>query len=336
MSTNLRTIAKDGSVIVGRSMDLNVDLHSTILVFPRGYKFQGQAPNNKTGLTWTGKYGFVGMSSLGLPSVSDGLNEKGLYCGCLYLPGFTQYQDVSGVEQNSISQVFDVANWVLSNFSSVEEVKKGFSQIKVWGTFVPQIGVVTPLHYIVHDVSGNCAVFEFVDGQLKIYDNPLGVLTNAPTFDWHMVNLRNYVNLSATQVPELNLKSGEIKALGEGTGMLGLPGDTTPPSRFVRAVAYTQAVAPAESAEKAIKLTWHIIDNFDLPFGFAREIKEGKIDSDYTQWMTVSDLKNKLYFVRYYDNPAILKINLSKLNFAGDKTQSLNTSNISWFTDIVD
>ena len=91
---------------------------------------------------------------------------------------------------------------------------------------------------------------EYVGGRLHLYNNPLGVITNSPPFDWHLNNLRNYVNLSANNVPQLKLKGINIYPTGQGSGMMGLPGDVTPPSRLVRAVAFTQAALPAPSGRR--------------------------------------------------------------------------------------
>ena len=92
-----------------------------------------------------------------------------------------------------------------------------------------------PFHYVVYDAAGASIAIEPIGGKLKIYDNPLGVMTNSPTFDWHMTNLRNYIALNPRNVPPLKIDGMTFRQFGEGSGMLGLPGDTTPPSRFVRA-----------------------------------------------------------------------------------------------------
>ena len=97
------------------------------------------------------------------------------------------------------------------------------------------IGMVVDAHFIVTDATGQSIVIEFTDGKVKIYNNPLGVLTNAPNFDWHMTNLRNYVNLSQDSIPDKKIEKLDFKPLGAGSGMIGLPGDMTPPSRFIRA-----------------------------------------------------------------------------------------------------
>jgi choloylglycine hydrolase len=127
------------------------------------------------------------------------------------------------------------------------------------------------------------------------------VITKSPTFDWHMTNLRNYVNFSMTNVPPIKLGTVVLKPFGQGTGMLGMPGDFTPPSRFVRAVAFSQSVLPSKTGHDAIIEAFHILNQFDIPKGSAREHEKdehGNVVADYTLWTSAIDLKAKQYFFR--------------------------------------
>lgn len=334
MCTCIRVKAKDNSVVIGRTMEFGIDPGSTLTVFPRKFKFQGIGPENKPGFSWESQYGFVGMSVMDLPLVSDGLNEQGLYVGALYLPGFTKYQEVTpGEEEKSISQL-DVTGYLLSLCATVEDAKKAIQDIIVFGLYKEEIKGIPPLHYAIHDAAGNSAVFEYSNGKLEIYDNPLGVLTNSPTFDWHMINLRNFINLSATNIPELKLNGGEITQIGQGTGMLGLPGDATPPSRFIRAMAFTQTALQPENAEKAVNLTYHIMNNFDIPMGFSKAVENGQTMYDFTFWTTLVDLANKDYYYRNYNNVKVFKVSLNELDFSSTEVKKLDTSSTDWYQSL--
>lgn len=334
MCTCFLVKAKDNSVVVGRTMEFGIDPGSRITVFPRGYKFQAIGVDKHMGFAWTGQYGFVGMDMFGLPMVSDGLNEKGLYVGDLYLPGFAEYQEVPiGQEHKSMAPI-DVAGYLLSMCSTVEEAKRAISEVFVWPYYAEQIKTIPPLHFAIHDATGASAVFEYVKGNLKIHDNPIGVLTNSPTFDWHMINIRNFVNLSATNVPELKLNGGVVSQLGQGTGMLGLPGDSTPPSRFIRAVAFTQSAVKPANGEEAINMALHIANNFDIPKGFSRDTSNGVTMYDFTFWTTLSDLTEKIYYYRGYQNVKIYRVSLMNLNFNGPDLARLDTSNSDWFQEL--
>ncbi len=334
MCTNFRLKAKDNSVVVGRTMEFGIDLQSKITVFPRAFKFQGTGPNNKPGLSWQGKYGFVGMDVIGMPVVSDGLNEVGLYVGDLYLPGFAEYQTVPEGEEAKAMSPLDVAGYLLSLCATVEEAKEAIQKVLVWPLYEEPIKAVPPLHFAVHDASGASIVFEYIKGELAIHDNPLGVLTNSPYFDWHMINLANYSNLSANNVERLNLEGDTVTPIGQGSGMIGLPGDATPPSRFIRAVALSQSAVKAENAEQATLGAFHIINNFDIPKGFAREVKDGNTYYDYTSWLTISDLSQKIYYYRGYDNIKFYQVPLQKVDFSGTEIKRLDSSNSDWSQEI--
>jgi len=145
---------------------------------------------------------------------------------------------------------------------------------------------------------------------LKVFDAPLGVVTNSPGFDWHMTNLRNYVNLTVTAVPPLGLGGVNLAQLGEGAGMHGLPGDFTPPSRFVRAVAFSQAALPSATANDAVLMAFHLLNQFDIPYGAVRESKAPDATIEFTQWTTVSDTKNLRWYYRSYGDQSIHMVDL--------------------------
>jgi choloylglycine hydrolase len=132
-----------------------------------------------------------------------------------------------------------------------------------------------------------------------------------------MTNLRNYLNFSLSNAPPVKLGPVTLDPLGQGSGMLGMPGDFTPPSRFVRAVAFTQSVFPSKTGDDAVLEAFHILNNFDIPKGAAREREKdahGNILADYTNWTAASDLKTKRYFFRTYDNSQIRSVDLTKAN----------------------
>lgn len=333
MCTNLRVVAQDKSSVIARTMDLNIDLKSQLLAFPKGVELASRAPKGK-GHSWKTEYGFVGMNGLDNQMVSDGLNTAGLYSGTLYLPGFTQYQDIAEAQADKAISPIDVSMFLLSTCTSVEEAKQRIQDVVVWNEVTPEVGFTFPLHYVVHDRSGACAVFEFVKGELQIHDNPVGVLTNAPTFDWHLINLDNYANLSAVDAIGKNLGSLKIAQLGEGSGLLGLPGDFTPPSRFVRAVALTHTALPSKDATEATATALHIINNFDLVKGVERNVHGKTMDCDYTQWTTLSDLQNGYYYVRMHDTPSYVRVALADLDLGQDQVKSINPAEKSWFSPL--
>jgi choloylglycine hydrolase len=330
--------AKDGSVIVGRTMEFGLDLKSNIIVVPRGRDNVGTGPRGLPGLRWRSRYGFVGCNAFGSELVADGLNEVGLAMSELWLPGHSSFLDASEADAERALGPAEFANWSLGSFATVTDLKAALPSVKVWGAKTAELGdIPAPVHFAFHDPGGDCLVVEFVGGQVDVYDNPLGVLTNAPPFDWHVNNVRNYINLTALNVPKVELSGIEIAATGQGTGMLGLPGDYTPPSRFVRAVAFSQAAEQPDHAAEAINTAWHIINTFDIFRGavVARN-SDGEASYDITQWATVRDLTNRRMYLRTYESMRILMVDLARIDFGGAEVKTLVLDRPEAFEDVTE
>ncbi|KAB2731524.1 linear amide C-N hydrolase [Brucella intermedia] len=306
---------KDGSFVYGRTMEFGFNIDSKMIMIPRNFKMTSQLSADTAGKTWNAKYAAVGMNAFGLPALIDGMNEKGLAGGILYFPDFAQYPDPSSVKPENSLAPWDFLSWALGNFSTVAEVKAALETVAVVGVKQSDMGFVPPVHYTLHDTTGASIVIEPVDGKLKVYDNPLSVLTNAPTFDWHMTNLRNYVNLSPKNVKALKINNETIQQLGEGSGMLGVPGDMTPPSRFVRASANLLSARSVASGIESVRLAEHILNSFDIPIGLVQgEAGEEDKPVDYTQWSTVADMKNDVYYVKTYEEQILRGVSLKDLD----------------------
>lgn len=299
--------AQDGSVVVGRSMEFATHMDSEILVRPRGEKRVSSAPNGQKGLSWTARYGYVGISSLGLDCATDGMNEKGLSVGFLWMPD-TVYPEIQRDHPAPILSLIDLGDWLLANFTTVEEALTGLQGVQIWASVIQQIGIVPPLHLALHDKQGKSAVVEFIDGAVVITDNPSGVLTNAPKIEWHLTNLRNYLNLSSIDAKPLNIDGSVLNPTGKGSGLLGIPGDWTPPSRFVRMAIYKQIVAKAKSFSQNVNLAFHLLNTVDIPYGAVKGEKDK--DYDYTQWAIVKDLSNGILYFRTYDDLQIRTVHL--------------------------
>ena len=177
----------------------------------------------------------------------------------------------------------------------------------------------------IYDKSGKSLVIEPLDGKLVLYDNPLGVMANSPTFDWHMTNLRNYVALNPNNVPPVSIFGQTFKQLGQGSGMLGLPGDFTPPSRFVRAAVFSATAIPEKNADKGIQQVFHILNNFDIPVGAARDAHDGVIYSDYTMLTVARDSKNNRFFYHTYNDQTLRMVDLSKFDLNAKSIKKINT-----------
>jgi len=229
--------SQSGAYVYCRSMEFEFALNSELLIVPRNTEFVGTAPQKGIGMQWKSQYGYVGMNLSYAPTcITDGMNEQGLVVGSLYLPAFAEYQTPDSTRNEDTLGPWEVPNFLLGMCASIEEVKDALEEILVAQEPTPGMGeFILPLHFYISDKSGKAIVVEYLKGKRYIYDNPIGVLTNSPSFDWHLMNLNNYVNLCPVDVTKLDLKNLSLHKFGTGSGLLRIPGDYTPPSRFVRA-----------------------------------------------------------------------------------------------------
>jgi choloylglycine hydrolase len=154
------------------------------------------------------------------------------------------------------------------------------------------------------------------DWVIELYDDQIGILTNAPTFDWHMTNLRNYL-MGRADNPQPVAAAGTVLAPpGQASGFLGIPGDWTPPSRFVRTAARRLFASKTDTATDTVNLVAHILNAVDIPKGTVRDTVGNQNFSDYTQWVVIEDLSNRKLYFRSYDNLSMRMIDIKRLNLA--------------------
>lgn len=319
--TSIVLMAEDGAAVYGRTMEWGAfDLNSRVSIVPRGHVFQGHTPDGKPGLRWEAKYGAVALDALEKDYLTDGMNEKGLVVGALYFPGFAEFHPYDPAKANISMGSLDVANYILTRFATVDEVRKGLEEIRVVPVPEPALGGPAPLHWTVIEKSGKAIVVQYIKGKLHFFDNPLRVLTNSPPFDWHMTNLRNYLSLSAVALPTKKIAELDFSPIGAGSGLLGMPGDYTPPSRFVRAVAFTQTARKTPDGGETVYEVFRILDNFNLPLGSAEgpdanpENLKGMRSS--TIWTTAADIKNlKLYYHTQHDRK-VRMVDFKRIDFS--------------------
>ncbi len=292
--------AKDGSVVIGRTMEFPVNLRSKIWSVPRSSQ---------------NKYAYLGIDAVGKSDlICDGMNEKGLSVEGLMFTDAKYQEPVQGKRSIPITEL---ASYILGSFSSVEEVKKEFSNIRVTLKPILELGGALGFHLAVHDANKNNLVVEFVDGDVKLYDNPLGVMTNRPEFDWHLTNLSNYMNLDPNDKKVLMMNGLKVNSLSVGNGLLGLPGDWTSPSRFIRLAWAVSSALPVKNSDEAVNLASHIINSIDMPLG---AIKEPFHLYGYAQWVVVKDLTNKVLYYRSYNNQTMKSIDMKKLDLNAGAT----------------
>jgi penicillin V acylase-like amidase (Ntn superfamily) len=341
MCTNITIKSQDDNIIVGRSMEYALNLESEIFFRTEGYEYNQESFLHEIKVllekvpeidakkvtvnnidrsllhTWKGKYSFVGLNGLRIDAAAHGMNSEGLVTGDMVL---TQsiYQSYNEKDKGKLIIYPYLTTWILSTCATCQNVKDNLKEFLVVNPFenAPP-GLL--FHFPVNDALGNAIVIEYVNGELQIHDNKIGVLTNDPLFSWQCENLKNYNNISPVNFPSDKYPKGnifEIENLAQGTGFTGLPGSSTPPDRFVRAAMMSNYIYQPKDANKAVNVATHIMNTVDIPRGTSRETAESLADhpeSDYTLWITISDLKNLKYYIRRYESPLMYLVDFKSI-----------------------
>ena len=311
--TGITLKSKDGAVIAARTIEWAESvMNNMYVVVPRNQELQSLTPSGMDGVTFKAKHGFVGLAVEQKEFMVEGINEKGLSAGLFYFPNYGKYQPYDETLKDQCLADFQVVSYVLAECSNIDEVKEALSKVRIIN-IDPRSSTV---HWRFTEPSGRQVVLEIVDEVMHFYENPLGVLTNSPGIEWHWTNLNNYINLQPGNAPEHAFGPLDMKNLGHGSGLLGLPGDFTPPSRFVRA-AFFQLTAPQQpTARESVVQAFHLLNNFDIPTG--TELPWGKASVELpsaTQFTVASDTHNRMLYYRTMYNSNIRCINLATIDF---------------------
>jgi choloylglycine hydrolase len=315
-------IARDGGVAVGRTLEFGQPLDSVLAIWPAGSEFTGVTSTGANGLKWKSKYGLLGPTVATLhDQLFDGINDQGLNAGIFYFPGFAQYAEATPENTAKGISPGQIVTWILSNCATVAEVKEKINDVAMLPVVLSVIGIVPDLHVKVQDPTGACITIEPRGGELKVYDNPVRVLTNAPEFPWHLTNLNTYLTVTADYPNGKEIGDLKLAPFGMGAGAFGLPGDFSPPARFVRMAFFLQNAEPQQTSGHAVATMFHFLNNFDIPPGSALPpAGVSETYPDYTSWTTVADLKKKQYHWKTFGNQNIHVVDLAQaLKAAGDK-----------------
>ena len=312
--TGIALTAKDGSRVVARTTEWGGSvLNSSYVVVPRGHRHVSFTPDGADGLTFTARYGYVGICTDQPQFVVEGMNETGLSAGLFFFPNYGGYVDYNPDNRENTLADMQFVSWVLASFSGIDEMKEAFSKIDIV-SLDSRIGTV---HWRISEPGGRMVVLECIDGRPVFYENSLGVLTNSPDFDWQMKNLNNYVNLYTGNVQPQELNGGvTLSQFGAGAGFLGIPGDATPPSRFVRAALYQNATPQAQTGEETVMQCFQILESFNIPIGLEHkktDIPEGLPSA--TQWTVASDQSALRFYYRTAWNTTVRCIDLKSIDF---------------------
>ena len=290
----------------GRTLDYEFSYGDEIVVLPREYplSFRHCGALDR-------HYAIIGMAYVAgsAPLFYDGMNEKGLGMAGLNFVGNAHYfKPVQGFD--NVAQ-FEFIPWILSRCATVREARELLSRINLTDEAYSSQLPPAQLHWIIADRDEAITV-ESMRGGLKIFDNPVGVLTNNPPFDQQMLALSNYMSLSPKQ-PE-NRWGIPLETYSRGMGALGLPGDLSSQSRFVR-VAYTKMNSKSgDSEEESVSQFFHILGSVDQQRGCCRL---GTDKYEITLYTSCCNTDRGIYYYNTYDNHRITGVDMHKENLDG-------------------
>ena len=299
MCTHIHISSNKNNLYWGRTLDTGFnpfDIGSQINIVPRDFVLETQST------PWKTKYSFIGINLAGSTVYFDGVNEKGLAGGLLFLNACT-FDKKENIEKEGLKAINagEIVPWILSNFETVADIRESISKVAVTADDIPSLGELgkgnpMTVHYTFTDRNGDSVVLEATNnGHFRVFNNTVGVMANDPTFDWHMTNLGNYVQVQGFNNNSNNLnKETTINPISNGSGLLGLPGDYTSPSRFVRAT-YLRSFIDEVSDEDAPAAVFSVLNSVWIPKG-VEHFNKDKEESDFTSYMCAYDQNlGKLY-----------------------------------------
>ena len=316
--TGISLSSADGCHILARTIENATEpLPSHWVVIPRGHKIQSFTPTGRNGLAFEAKYGVLGLTVVREEFIAEGINEEGLSAGLFFFPDYGSYQKYEPSHNAVTLGDLQVVTWILSRFATIDQLKQGIDEVRIVG-----LDKTAVVHWRIGERSGRQVVMEIVGGKIEFFENTVGVITNSPGFKWHLTNLNNYINLYPGSAPDHKLSQQPLHAISGNSGFLGLPGDATSPSRFVRAAFYRATAPQQPTGEQTILQAFHLLNNFDVPIGIEHPAGKAPDMPSATQWTSAIDLtRRRVYYKTAYNN-TIRCIDLAQIDFTRVRYQA--------------
>lgn len=321
MCTTLGHADSSGNIYHGRTLELDFEEGYAVTYIPVGTKFVSNAQRS-TPAAFEAKYPFLSIGApVRLPTPDnpigpsdfktlEGLNLAGVAFSML------AYPTVAGVEHakattKALIDAIDVGTWVVASFASVDEFKAALDEQEISLTRLSEFGdLPLPFHMLVRDNTGKSVVLEWHQGELTVHDNPVGTMTNGPSFDWHLTNVANYTHLTNVDVSSAKFGDLEVRQPDSGIATFAIPGSNTSVGRFIKALYYTTFTEKAKDPDLAMYHLARIMDNFDRPRGVTVDSEHSMFPgtdmdpaappTEYTSWTNLSDLSRGTLLVRAY------------------------------------
>lgn len=294
----------------GRNLDLEYSYDESITITPRNYPFIFRKEH-----TIETHYAIIGVAYVhsDYPLYYDAVNEKGLGIASLNFPGNAVYQ----CEKEGMYNVtpFELIPWVLGQCNSVQEAKQLLEKTNLLKVSFHKELPLTPLHFMISDRDESIVVEPVKEG-LHIYDNPIKVLTNNPTFPYHLFHLNNYMNLTKKEPVNRFAKELPLEIYSRGMGSIGLPGDMSSASRFVRAAFIKWNSVDGKDETESVSQFFHILDSVKQYKGCV-QVENGAYE--YTVYSVCCNTDKGIYYYKTYHNSTITAVDLHREDLEGEK-----------------
>ena len=289
----------------GRNLDLEYSYNETVTVTPRNYVFKFR----KIGEMKT-HFAMIGMAYVvdDYPLYYDATNEKGLSIAGLNFPDNADYKPYCDEKDNVTP--FELIPWILGQCETVSDAKRLIKRINILDENFSNDLPLSPLHWIISDKERSITL-ESVKSGINVYDNPVGALTNNPTFDYQLFNLNNYITLSNSEPKNMFSENINLEKYSRGMGAMGLPGDYSSMSRFVRAAFVKINSVSSDSENESISQFFHILQSVAMPRGC---VKVGQDNYAYTIYSSCCNTDRGIYYYTTYNNSQINAVDMRKEN----------------------
>ena len=293
----------------GRNLDLQYRFGQKVAVTPRNYPFR-----LKNGSEIKTSFALIGMASVAgeYPLYAEASNEKGLSMAGLYFPGTGVYMDSEEGKLNLAS--FELIPYFLGQYESIDQIRGQLENLNITNIPFAEGMYPTELHWMISD-GKKCVVLEQMADGLKIYENPIGVLTNNPPFYYHLWNIKNYMAVKPGAADNRFSDRLDLECYGNGMGSIGLPGDTGPASRFVRAAFNKWNSPEEESEEEAVGQFFHVLDSVAMTKG---STVTAAWEDDFTLYSCCINTDKRIYYCKTYTNNRIIAVKMTETNMNAD------------------
>ncbi len=292
----------------GRTLDYEFSYSEEVTITPRNFslvfRHMGERKNH---------YAMIGMAHVaeGYPLYYDGMNEMGLAMAGLNFVGYAHYEKPRAGKEN-VAQ-FELIPWILGQCATVRQAKKRLENLNITDTAFNTQLPPAQLHWIIADREEAVTV-EAVREGLRVYPNPVGVLTNNPEFDDQLFYLNNFMHLSP-KAPENRFSSKlNLKPYSRGMGAMGLPGDLSSQSRFVRVAFVKMNSLSGDDEGESVNQFFHILGAVEQQRGCC-EVEEGKYEK--TIYTSCCNTDKGIYYYTTYDNHQITAVDMHREKLDG-------------------